>query len=50
MIGTFDRTIDDVDDVDRARREPSLQLVGRPDHSTLDLPRCRRAASDWSAG
>jgi putative flavoprotein involved in K+ transport len=37
MIGTFDRSIDDVRDVVAARSEPSLQLVGRPDHSTLDL-------------
>jgi len=38
LIGAFDRTIDDVDDVLTARREPSLQLVGRPDHRTIDLP------------
>ncbi len=38
LIGAFDRTIDDVDDVAAARHEPSLQLVGRPDHGTLDLP------------
>ncbi len=38
LIGAFDRTVDDVDDVAAARHEPSLQLVGRPDHSTLDLP------------
>jgi putative flavoprotein involved in K+ transport len=37
QIGAFDRTIDDVDDVDAARHEPSLQLVGHPDHCTLDL-------------
>ena len=37
QIGAFDRTIDDVDDVDAARREPSLQLAGRPDHTSLDL-------------
>jgi putative flavoprotein involved in K+ transport len=38
QIGAFDRTIDDVADVAAARHEPSLQLVGRPDHTTLDLP------------
>ncbi len=37
MIGAFDRSIDDVRDVVAARSEPSLQLVGRPDHSSLDL-------------
>jgi putative flavoprotein involved in K+ transport len=37
QIGAFDRTIDQVDDIAAARREPSLQLVGRPDHATLDL-------------
>ena len=37
MIGSFDKTIDDVDDVMAARNEPSLQLVGRADHRTLDL-------------
>jgi putative flavoprotein involved in K+ transport len=37
-MGAFDKTIDDVGDVMAARTEPSLQLVGRPDHTTLDLP------------
>ena len=37
QLGAFDRTIDDVGDIAAARREPSLQLVGRPDHATLDL-------------
>jgi putative flavoprotein involved in K+ transport len=37
QIGAFERTVDEVDDVDAARREPSLQLVGRADHTTLDL-------------
>ena len=36
-IGSLDRTIDEVPDPSAARREPSLQLVGRPDHRTLDL-------------
>ncbi|MGD9704880.1 MAG: NAD(P)-binding domain-containing protein [Acidimicrobiia bacterium] len=37
MIGAFDKSIDDVRDAIAARTEPSLQLVGRRDHSTLDL-------------
>ncbi len=36
-IGSLDRTIDDAPDRTAATREPSLQLVGRPDHRTLDL-------------
>jgi putative flavoprotein involved in K+ transport len=36
-IGSLDRTIDEVADVAAARHEPSLQLVGRPDHADLDL-------------
>jgi len=37
LIGSFEKTIDDVDDIIAARTEPSLGVVGRPDHSTLDL-------------
>jgi putative flavoprotein involved in K+ transport len=33
----FDRPLDSIDDVAAARREPSLQLVGRPDRGDLDL-------------
>ena len=45
-IGSLDRTIDEVPDPHAARHEPSLQLVGRPDHRDLDLghapaARCR---------
>jgi putative flavoprotein involved in K+ transport len=36
-IGNFDTTIDQIPDPDRARREPSAQLVGRPDGRSLDL-------------
>ncbi len=36
-LGSLDRSVDHVGDVDRARREPSLQLVGRPDRARLDL-------------
>jgi putative flavoprotein involved in K+ transport len=35
--GVFDQTVADVADVAAARRQPSLQLVGRPDHADLDL-------------
>lgn len=35
--GVLDQTVDEVPDVTAARRQPSLQLVGRPDHSDLDL-------------
>lgn len=38
QLGTFDRTIDEVDDPWAARHEAALQLVGRPDHLDLDLP------------
>jgi putative flavoprotein involved in K+ transport len=36
-VGALDRTVDDVADPVAARHEPSLQLVGRPDHRNLDL-------------
>jgi putative flavoprotein involved in K+ transport len=36
-LGTLDRTLDDLPDAHAARTEPSLQLVGRPDHRSLDL-------------
>ena len=36
-IGVLDKTIDEMPDPERARREPSLQLVGRPDKADLDL-------------
>jgi putative flavoprotein involved in K+ transport len=35
--GILDECIDDVDDPVRVRRLPSPQLVGTPDHATLDL-------------
>jgi putative flavoprotein involved in K+ transport len=37
QMGTFQKSIDDMPDPERARREPSLQLVGRGDSRTLDL-------------
>ncbi len=35
--GVLDEGYDQVDDIARARRVPSLQLAGTPDHLTLDL-------------
>jgi putative flavoprotein involved in K+ transport len=37
LSGKLDVTIDQVADPDRARRSPSLQLVGSPDRRSLDL-------------
>ena len=36
-LGVLDKTIDEMPDPERARREPSLQLIGRPDKADLDL-------------
>lgn len=36
-MGVFDESADDVYDVDISRDQPSLQLIGHPDHRTLDL-------------
>ena len=36
-IGLLDERYDDMEDINRARRLPSLQLVGSPDRRTLDL-------------
>jgi putative flavoprotein involved in K+ transport len=36
-LGFLDKTIDAMPDARQARREPSTQLVGRPDNRTLDL-------------
>lgn len=41
--GSLDRRIDEVDDGDAARRAPSMQLVGSPDHRSLDLAVLQRA-------
>jgi putative flavoprotein involved in K+ transport len=38
-MGLFDERVDEVYDADISRNQPSLQLVGRPDHATLDLGR-----------
>jgi putative flavoprotein involved in K+ transport len=37
VIGSFDKTVDHLDDVSAGRTAPSLQLVGRPDHRSIDL-------------
>ena len=42
-IGALDRPIDTMADLGAARREPSLQLIGRPGPSTVDLPALQRA-------
>jgi putative flavoprotein involved in K+ transport len=36
--GILDERIEDAPDPERARRQPSFQLVGRADRATLDLP------------
>jgi putative flavoprotein involved in K+ transport len=36
-LGILDERFDEVDDIVRARRVPSPQLIGTPQHSTLDL-------------
>jgi putative flavoprotein involved in K+ transport len=36
-LGVLSQRADAVQDIERSRRQPSLQLVGRPDHSSLDL-------------
>jgi putative flavoprotein involved in K+ transport len=37
VTGVLDQRCDEVDDLERARRVPSLQLVGSPERATLDL-------------
>lgn len=37
VAGIHDERYDEVDDIDRARRVPSLQLAGSPERRTLDL-------------
>ena len=37
LVGQFDERYDEVDDIERARRVPSAQLVGSPERRTLDL-------------
>jgi putative flavoprotein involved in K+ transport len=40
-MGVFDETVDQVYDVEISRDQPSLQLIGHPDHVTLDLSTLR---------
>ena len=40
--GILDETGESVYDLEISRQAPSFQLVGRPDHATLDLERLRR--------
>jgi putative flavoprotein involved in K+ transport len=42
ILGILDERVDDVADPQRARHQPSLQLVGRADRQTLDLQRLQR--------
>jgi putative flavoprotein involved in K+ transport len=42
-IGAMDLRYDAVDDIDRARRLPSLQLIGTPGRETIDLNSLRKA-------
>ena len=37
-MGVLDEAANDVFDIEVSRRQPSLQLVGRPDHRSVDLP------------
>jgi putative flavoprotein involved in K+ transport len=37
QLGVLSQSVDAVQDFERSRHQPSLQLVGRPDHSSLDL-------------
>src|SRR4029078_9281722 len=42
-IGAMDLRYDALDDIDRARRLPSLQLIGTPGRETIDLNSLRKA-------
>jgi len=42
VIGAMDVRYDEVDDLDRARRLPSLQLIGTPERETIDLNSLRK--------
>jgi putative flavoprotein involved in K+ transport len=36
-LGVLSQGVDAVQDIERSRRQPSLQLVGRPDHASLNV-------------
>jgi len=42
LMGTLDRRWDEIDDIEAARRAPSLQLVGSPTGETIDLDLLQR--------
>jgi putative flavoprotein involved in K+ transport len=42
-MGIFDETIDQVRNLPASRRQPSMQLVGRPDRRSLDLAMLQRS-------
>ena len=41
-VGVMDQRYDEVDDLDRARRLPSLQLIGTPERAIVDLNSLRK--------
>jgi putative flavoprotein involved in K+ transport len=43
VTGVMDTDLNAIDDINRARRVPSLQLVGTPERETLDINALRRA-------
>ena len=43
QLGVLTQTADGVHSIETSRRQPSLQLVGRPDHSNLDLAKLHNA-------
>ena len=43
VIGAMDVRYDEVDDINRARRLPSLQLIGTPERQSIDLNSLRKA-------
>ena len=43
VIGAMDLRYDEIDDVDRARRLPSLQLIGTPERESIDLNSLRES-------
>jgi putative flavoprotein involved in K+ transport len=46
-IGMMDVRYDEIDDLDRARRLPSLQLIGTPERATIDLNALRAAGVEF---
>lgn len=48
--GVLDERYDEVDDIVRARKVPSIQLVGTPERSTLDLNSLRQIGVELRGG